>query len=215
MAPGLVTDNAKFERACTRPRAPVARRWSADERAGVASAQAAARAAGVSSSAGGRLWPYDDRARGATSRRWQDGGEVDVSKETARLTLSIAASTLFDVDIDSDADDIGTALTDVLQSFWLLLLPFSDVVYALPIAAIRKAKAARGRLDALIYRMVQQRRGASKRRSDVLSMLIEAHEEDGALTDDEVRDEVMTLLGGSRDDGERADVDVVSPQPVA
>jgi cytochrome P450 len=201
----LVTDNAKFAkgRALERARRLLGDGLLTSERASHQRKRRLVQPAFHRAQVAGYARTMVERAE-RMSARWQDGVALDVSTEMARLTLSIAASTLFDADIDSDADDVGAALTDVLQSFWLQLLPFSDVVYALPIAAIRKSKAARVRLDALIYRMVQQRRSASAQRrqgvvpdsarSDVLSMLIDAHEDESALSDQEIRDEVMTLL---------------------
>ena len=91
---------------------------------------------------------------------WADGTTVDLSAEMMRLTLSIVGRSLFDVDIDSEADAVGRALTDVLESFWLTLLPFSDVVEALPLRALRKSAQSRATLDALIYGMVADRRRA-------------------------------------------------------
>jgi len=132
---------------------------------------------------------------GRMTARWHDGQQLDIAREMARLTLSIAASTFFDADLDDDADSVGSALTDVLESFWLLLLPFSDAIHALPLAAVRRSRAGRTRLDALIYRMVAERRQARRACPDVLAMLIDAGEDaDAALSDREIRDEMMTLL---------------------
>lgn len=134
--------------------------------------------------------------------RWQDGTTVDISKEMMRVTLSIAGKTLFDTDVESRADEVGVAVTDVLESFWLNLLPGADVLERLPIPKLRRAHASRRRLDALIYKMIADRRASAVDHGDLLSMLIAAQDEDadagdsrGArLTDEEVRDEAMTIL---------------------
>ena len=127
---------------------------------------------------------------------WQDGQTIDVSSEMMRLTLGIVARTLFDADIESEADAVGEALTDVLESFWLTLLPFSDVVEALPLRALKRSARARARLDDLIFDMIRARRAHGGSRRDVLSMMIGSEDEGGAsgLNDREVRDEAMTLL---------------------
>ena len=129
------------------------------------------------------------------SDRWRDGDVLDMSREMMRLTLSIAARTFFDADIESRADTVGRALTDVLESFWVTLLPFSEIVAALPIPATRRSASARAELDAMIYEMVAERRQHPGKHQDVLTMLIESRDEDGnGLTDREIRDEVMTLM---------------------
>jgi cytochrome P450 len=142
--------------------------------------------------------------------RWVDGAAIDVSTEMMRLTLSIVARTLFGVDLEAKADTVGRALTNVLETFWLTLLPFSDVIEAFPLNALRKSAAARAELDALIYGMMADRRAHPRTWSpirgpqtdpgappdDVLSMLIRAQWQDdaGGMTDREIRDEAMTLL---------------------
>jgi cytochrome P450 len=129
--------------------------------------------------------------------RWADGTTIDVSTEMMRLTLSIVGRTLFDVDIESQADRVGRALTAVLETFWLALLPFSDLVESLPLQAVRDSVQARKDLDALIYGMVADRRlHPDAQRMDLLSMLVrsESDQAEDGLSDAEIRDEALTLL---------------------
>jgi cytochrome P450 len=117
---------------------------------------------------------YADRLRAG----WTDGATLDISQEMTRVTLSIAGKTLFDLDVESRAADVGAALTDVMESFWISMMPFADVLERLPVGPLRKAKAARNRLDAIIYRMIAERRASGIDRGDLLSMLLLAHDED-------------------------------------
>jgi cytochrome P450 len=130
--------------------------------------------------------------------RWREGQSFDVSKEMMRVTLAIAGKTLFDTDVDAKADEVGTAVTEVLESFWLNLLPGADLLERLPIPRLRRAHAARRRLDALIYQMIAERRASSRDHGDLLSMLIAATDDQSAtksqMSDEQVRDEAMTLL---------------------
>ncbi len=57
-----------------------------------------------------------------TSARWRDGETFDVSAEMMRLTLSVVGKTLFDADVESDADEVGAALTEVMNLFDYLML---------------------------------------------------------------------------------------------
>jgi cytochrome P450 len=136
---------------------------------------------------------YADRARG----RWEDGKPVDVAQEMMRLTLSIVGKTLFDSDVESKADEVGTAVTQVIETFWFTLLPFSNLIDRLPVPVLRRGRASRARLDALIYAMIAERRATGRDHGDLLSMLITTQDdenEQGSLTDLQVRDEAMTLL---------------------
>src|SRR3954470_134357 len=135
---------------------------------------------------------YGDRMRQA----WRDGATLDISREMNRLTLSIVGKTLFDVDVESQAAAVGEALTDVMESFWMMMLPFADVLERLPVPKLRRARMARARLDAIIYRMIAERRASGRDHGDLLSMLLAAQDEDdgGVMTDRQVRDEAMTIF---------------------
>lgn len=130
---------------------------------------------------------------------WREGEPFDVSRDMMRLTLAIVGRTLFDVDVEAQADQIGRSLTRVLETFWIGLLPFGQTIERLPVPPIRQARRARADLDAVIYRMIAERRAERRDHGDVLSMLLAAkdtaEEGDGrGLSDVQVRDEAMTLM---------------------
>jgi cytochrome P450 len=135
---------------------------------------------------------YADRMRQA----WADGATVDVAREMNRLTLSIVGRTLFDVDVERQAAAVGEALTAVMESFWMMMLPFAEVLERLPVPKLRRARMARARLDSIIYRMIADRRASGRDHGDLLSMLLTAQDEDegGGMTDQQVRDEAMTIF---------------------
>ena len=63
----------------------------------------------------------------------------------------------------------------------------------------RMQQAAR-KLDILIYAEIAERRASGRRGSDILSLLLDAEDEDGnRLNDMQIRDEVMTLLFAGHD----------------
>jgi cytochrome P450 len=132
-----------------------------------------------------------------TSERWRDGETLDVSREMMRLALAIAGKTLFDTDVETEADEIGAALTTAIELFTTLTLPFADLLEKLPLPSTRRFQRARARLDATIYRMIEERRRSGEDRGDLLSMLLLAQdvEGDGAgMTDEQLRDEALTIL---------------------
>jgi cytochrome P450 len=83
-----------------------------------------------------------------------------------------------------------------MDTFWLTMLPFADAIERLPVPRLRRARLARGRLDAIIYRMIADHRASGRDHGDLLSMLLAAQDEDdgGAMTDVQVRDEAMTIF---------------------
>jgi len=131
-----------------------------------------------------------------TSDHWQDGMSVDICQEMTRLTLGIVAKTLFDADVGKEADEIGEAMTVMLEMFHVLMYPFAELLEKLPLPMVRRYEKMRYRLDSTIYRIIDERRKAGVDRQDLLSMLLLARDEDtgGKMTDLQVRDEAMTLF---------------------
>jgi len=128
--------------------------------------------------------------------QWKPGQSMDVLQEMMRLTLAIVAKTLFSTEVDSEADEIGTALTQVFDLFEIILMPFSEILEKLPLPAVRRFHRARKRLDETIYRLIAERRVDGRDAGDLLSMLLLACDEDdqGRMTDPQVRDEALTLF---------------------
>ena len=127
---------------------------------------------------------------------WSDDDVRDIDREMMRLTLQIIAKTLFDANVENDADDVGRSLTTIVEMFNLLLLPFSEVLEKLPFPQSIRFKRARNTLDKIIYKIIDERRASGEDRGDLLSMLLLAQDEtDGsAMTDEQIRDESMTLF---------------------
>jgi cytochrome P450 len=138
--------------------------------------------------------------------RWQAGRELDISTEMPQLTLSVVAKTLFSADVQSEASEIGAAMTSVLEMFRLLLLPFSEYLDKLPLPAMRRFQKARARLDATIYGLIRERRKSGEDTGDLLSMLLFAQDEEkgGGMSDEQVRDEALTLFLAGHETGANA-----------
>ncbi len=133
---------------------------------------------------------------------WHDGEVRDVQSEMMRLTLEIAAKTLFGAEVSSEATDVGAAFTTALEclqariSGLQLLLP--DGV---PTPTMLRLRRAVRRLDALVYRIIAERRRSGEDRGDLLSLLVQARDADDGtgMTDQQLRDEVLTLVFGGHE----------------
>jgi cytochrome P450 len=125
------------------------------------------------------------------------GDVVAVDATMHRLTLRIAALTLFSADVTADSDAVGRALDEANRAFPFLLTPLGPIVERLGfLPAVRRFHAARAQLDAIVYRIIADRHGAGDLdRGDLLSTLLLARDEDGRGLDDvQVRDEAMTIF---------------------
>jgi len=136
---------------------------------------------------------YADQLR----QGWQEGSTLDIDHEMMRLTLAIVAKTLFDADVTRETEAIGQALTITMESWRQLMLPFAELLEKLPLPSIRRFREARARLDATIYRIIEERRAEPTDRGDLLSMLMAAQDSEGdggSMSNLQLRDELMTLF---------------------
>jgi cytochrome P450 len=134
---------------------------------------------------------YSARAR----ERWREGQIVDVGDEMTQLTLAIVTKSLFGDEADEETAELAQAL--VMQYFQQITRPLPRLMSALPLPSNFRTKATIRRLDAIIYRMINERRRLGTDRGDLLSMLIAATDEEDpgtGMTDKQVRDELVTLL---------------------
>jgi cytochrome P450 len=127
---------------------------------------------------------------------WRDGERRDVHAEFMRLALEIVAKTLLNADAaGGEAPTVAQALEVLIEDFryrWGSVFP---VPVWLPTPGNRRCKRARQNLEALIYKYIKQARAGGEDRGDLLSMLLQVRDEDGSgMTDQQLRDQVMTLF---------------------
>jgi cytochrome P450 len=128
---------------------------------------------------------------------WSDGETLDMSEEMMRLTLAIVGKTLFDADVISDAREVGQAMTIVMDLFNTITIPFYELIQKLPLPQIRRFDKARAKLDAIMFRLIEQRRRSGEDHGDLLSMLLLAQDvegDGGVMTNEQLRDELMTIF---------------------
>ncbi len=132
------------------------------------------------------------------SARWRDGETRDLAQEMSRLTLAIVGRTLFDSDVESEAGEIGAALTTTIELFGRTFsLPFFEILDRLPLPSNRRFAKAHARIDATIARLVTDRRRSPGGRTDLLTLLVQASDTEGdggGMTDEQVRDEAVTIF---------------------
>jgi cytochrome P450 len=141
--------------------------------------------------------------------RWKDGEIVDISEEMMRLTLGIICKSVLNYDIESEAQEVGKALTTVRKYSKRLQSPIGHVLDKIPVLpAVRGARKAKKELDSLVYQLIADRRRREQgynnigksHDEDLLSRLMEAQDSDSPInnqekmSDKQVRDEVMTIF---------------------
>jgi cytochrome P450 family 135 len=150
---------------------------------------------------GERMRGYEDvmaEVARAEIGRWPLGEALPVRPAMQRITLEVIMRTVFGVQDAARRERLRSALAEALE--W-----GSDPRRMAVLAAIGPQRLSRAQIfrrvrdpaDALIYEEIADRRGAADlaERGDVLSLLLQVRHDDGSpMSDEELRDELMTLL---------------------
>jgi cytochrome P450 len=129
---------------------------------------------------------------------WRSGDRVDLYAWTRVLALRIAMRALFGLDPDDRADTAAAHDFEEALGFWSR--DYMLQVLRGPGTPWQRLHKARGRLDALIFAEIDRRRTTGARGEDILSLLLDATDEEGeGLSKRHIRDEVMTLLFAGHD----------------
>jgi cytochrome P450 len=125
---------------------------------------------------------------------WRNGEERDIHEEMMQLALRIVGKTLFDADVTRDAKEVGETMDILLRiaaNFGRTIL----VPLWVPSPRNIRAKLGIRRLEKVIYRIIAQRRASGHDAGDLLSILLQAQDEDGTrMNDRQLRDETITLF---------------------
>ncbi len=129
--------------------------------------------------------------------RWRVGESFVMRERMRALTFEVIARAVFGVTERERIERLRQALVSLIDMQTIFLMPSAlrrDLGRFSPWGQFqRRLKAA----DALIYEEITRRREQSDRedRTDVLSLLLRARDEDGGeMSDAELRDELMTML---------------------
>lgn len=131
-----------------------------------------------------------------TRDHWTPGQEIDSTEEMMQLTMFVASIALFGHDIEDDAEAVSSNMTLLLEYFTRLVSPFFSLLLKLPLPSTLRVRAAVSDLDAVIYRMIEQRRANPGAGDDLLTRLMQARDDEtqAQMTEQQLRDELLTLL---------------------
>ncbi|HLM64927.1 MAG TPA: cytochrome P450 [Acidimicrobiales bacterium] len=132
---------------------------------------------------------------------WAPGAVVDAYGRLRARTRRIVVRALFGPRLEARADELGDELQVAID--YVNRPPALRFDHELPATAYRRAMRARRRADAIVFDEIAHRRSIPDAgdRGDVLSALLAAQDEGGAggLTDEEVRDQVVSLIAAGYD----------------
>jgi len=129
------------------------------------------------------------------AERWRDGAELDAHAEMASLTLAVVGETLFGTDVDeASSATVTRALTETLSMFDRVYSPVFRMLVRLPTPTMRRYRRIEADLNRVIGNLIAERRAAGAAGDDLLSLLLRADEDGIAMSDEQVRDEALTLF---------------------
>ncbi|HET6880072.1 MAG TPA: cytochrome P450 [Pirellulales bacterium] len=151
-----------------------------------------------------RLSGYADVMVDAASQlvsRWQAiasaAPAVEARREMSRVTLAITSRTLFDRDVSQEADEVGKAFVVMGEYFeHRMNHPVSSPPSWVPTSMNRRFKCAVSTINQIVAAIVRERRSDESDRGDLLSMLVQARDEETGerMTDEQLRSEVVNFL---------------------
>lgn len=137
---------------------------------------------------------------GAALSHWRVGERLDVYEWTRNLAMRIAMRALLGL----DPDDRGRG--EAAAAHFERALGFYGIEYPLrmlrgPGSPFRKLNRSRAVLDDIVFDEITRRRAEPREGAlDILGLLLDATDEDGnQLTDQEVRDQAITLMFAGHD----------------
>lgn len=126
---------------------------------------------------------------------WQDGEGLDIHRSMMALTLEIVAKVLFGAEIADKAPTVAKALQVMMEEFTKHANLAFVLPERLPLPITWGLRRAIRPLDSIVRSMIRKRRKHPVASDDLLSTLLETRHDDGRLmTEQELRDEMVTLL---------------------
>jgi cytochrome P450 len=127
---------------------------------------------------------------------WQNDQPVNIVPAMTKITLDVVNKCLFDVDISEKADAIGEAMDVGLQYSTRLA---ARLLMRLPTKAGARMRHSWKVLKGTVSEIIQERRASGKDHGDLLSMLLQASDENGSMSEYQLRHEVLTLFAAGHE----------------
>ena len=129
-------------------------------------------------------------------------GAIDFEAAMTELTTAVICRTMFGADLSSQQEEIHRSVQVISKVAIREMLATVRLPIWLPLPSNREKRNAIATLDRSIRRLIRERRESTQDRGDLLSMLLLAVDEEAdgrGLTDEEVRDNCMTIFLAGHD----------------
>jgi cytochrome P450 len=129
------------------------------------------------------------------------GEPFNLSDDTSFLTLEIALQTMFDTGLGGDAAGFAEAMKLIHEASSKRVWNLTGITERFPTKQNRAFNEACAFLRGVVERIIEERRRHPRVSDDLLSILMDARDSDTneAMSDRQLRDEVMTLMLAGHD----------------
>lgn len=148
---------------------------------------------------GERMASYGERMVHLTEeaiRTWPDTGKFPIHPHLQHIALDIILRVIFGVEDGQSMAHMHSRVADILEigASPLLLFPAFQKDLG-PLSPWGKFVRIQHEVDTMIYDLMRRRREGKEKKDDILSLLLEARDENGQpMPDVELRDQLVTLL---------------------
>lgn len=127
-----------------------------------------------------------------------EGKSLDIFAQMMNLTQTILLKSLLSIDSKEQIDQMNQVWDNAYEYLSSQLWAVFKLPLWVPTPKNRRFVQAMAQLDDIVYRIIRERRSSDDTPNDLLSMLMNAYdsESDSGLTDEELRDEIMTIFTG-------------------
>jgi cytochrome P450 len=134
------------------------------------------------------------RAASSLVERWRPGEIRVIENDVQELAVTVVGEALFSAEMGERAvEEVRRSIFTVIQQGMIRALS-PAFVEKLPLPGNREFDAAIARMKAVVLQVIESWRADGTDHGDVLSMLLLAQEDGVGMTDQQVYDEVLTLL---------------------
>ncbi len=128
------------------------------------------------------------------SDKWQPNATVDMHREMMALTLAVVGKTLFNTEVGEETQRVEDAMHAIMPLFTRSFLPWAELLNRLPLPSNRRFDNAGAALDETIFRIIEEHKNSGDV-GDLVSMLLMARDEENQpMSDNQVRDEALTIF---------------------
>jgi cytochrome P450 len=126
---------------------------------------------------------------------WSVGEQRDIAIDMMHLTLNVVARTLFATDLRDEASELADSINRIMRLYnFLVMLPAAEWLVHVPPPGLAAFLKARKRIDAVVHRMIAAHRRRGRDSGSLLDLMLSASPERGAVSEQALRDQVITIF---------------------